>query len=180
MDPIEILQEDHKRIQDAFEEFASARDTETKRILVNGVLDDLKVHAAIEEEIFYPAVRQTIAADSIINLAIEEHHLAKVLIAELEKMEPSDERYDAKFLVLIESVRHHIKEEEMQVLIKAKEAALNFRSLAYQMLKKKQQVLESLAEEHGFLKHRTHAIPSSVEASASGPCEGWYTVRKIA
>jgi Hemerythrin HHE cation binding domain len=172
MDPIEILREDHNRIQEAFEEFAGARDTEIKRILVNGVLDELKVHAAIEEEIFYPAVRQTIAADSIINLAIEEHHLAKVLIAELEKMEPSDERYDAKFLVLIESVRHHITQEEMQVLIKAKEAALNFRSLAYQMLKKKQQVLDSLAEEHRLLKHRAQVIPSPVEASTSGPCEG--------
>ena len=58
-------------MQEAFEEFASARDSETKRNLVSAVLNDLKVHAAIEEEIFYPAVRQTIAADSIINLAIE-------------------------------------------------------------------------------------------------------------
>ena len=169
MDPIEILQEDHKKVQEAFEEFAGARDTETKRNLVSTVLNELKVHAAIEEEIFYPAVRQTIAADSIIDLAIEEHHLAKVLIAELEKMEPSDERYDAKFLVLIESVNHHIQEEETQVLTKAREAALNFRSLAYQMMKKKQQVLDSLAEEQGFLRHRVQATASSAKPSPSGP-----------
>ena len=166
-------------MEETFEKFANARDTEIKRILANAVLNELKVHAAIEEEIFYPAVRQTIAADSIINVAIEEHHVANGLIAELEKMELSDERYDAKFVVLIESVRHHIKEEEMQ-LARAKEAALNFRTLAYQMSKKKQQKLESLAEEHGFLKHPVQAIPSSVEASSSDPCEGWYTVRKIA
>ena len=65
-------------------------------------------------------------------------------------MEPSDERYDAKFLVLIESVKHHIQEEERRVLTKAREVALNFRILAHQMMKKKQQSLDRLVGSTDF------------------------------
>ena len=76
-------------------------------------IEELKVHAAIEEELFYPAVRQQIDdEDGIIPEADEEHHVAKLLIAELEKMTGDEEHWEAKFMVLGESVRHHIKEEE--------------------------------------------------------------------
>ena len=79
--------------------------------IVREALTELKVHAAIEEEIFYPAVRKPVGKE-IMNEADEEHHVAKLLIAELDVMDGSESHFDAKFHVLAENVRHHIKEEE--------------------------------------------------------------------
>src|SRR5690242_4112068 len=81
---------------------------------------DLKIHAVIEEELFYPTVRQHVGKD-LMNEADEEHHVARVLIAELDAAGRENDHRDAKFKVLAVSVRHHIKEEENQVLPKAKE-----------------------------------------------------------
>ena len=81
--------------------------------LVDRITEALSVHASVEEEIFYPAARRSIAdaGDDVLE-ALEEHHLVKLTLAELEAMDPSHERYGAKVAVLIENVRHHVKEEE--------------------------------------------------------------------
>ncbi len=83
----------------------------------------LKIHAALEEEIFYPTVRAHVGSE-VMNEADEEHHLAKVLIAELDLTGKSNDHRDAKFTVLVESVRHHILEEENEMLPKARSSPL--------------------------------------------------------
>ena len=75
-------------------------------------LMELEVHSKLEEELIYPAIRAEIDDDDLMDEALEEHHVVHGLLGELKKMKPSDERYDAKFTVLAENVRHHIKEEE--------------------------------------------------------------------
>ena len=105
--------------------------------IVRETLTELEVHAAIEEEIFYPAVRKPIAKE-IMNEADEEHHVTKLLIAELEEMNGSESHFDAKFTVLAENVRHHIKEEENEMLPKARGVKLDFEALAERMKRLKE------------------------------------------
>jgi hemerythrin-like domain-containing protein len=97
----------------------------------------LKVHTALEEEVFYPAAREEIDEEEKIDEALEEHHVAKLLIAELSKMKPSDERFDAKFKVLAESVKHHIEEEESEMLPEV-EGELDTDRLGEKMAQRKQ------------------------------------------
>src|SRR6185436_5284414 len=108
---ISILKKDHETIKDLFDKFEKAETAGEKEKIITRAVTELKLHAVIEEEIFYPTVRKHVGKD-IMNEADEEHHVARVLIAELDKSGRTDDHRDAKFTVLAESVRHHIKEEE--------------------------------------------------------------------
>lgn len=121
-DPIAMLKEDHKKVQQLFDEFEQASNSRSKGRIAREALMELDVHAGIEEEIFYPAFQAEMEeSNDIVLEAEEEHHVVHVLIGELRDMDPSDERFEAKFTVLAENVRHHIKEEEKEMLPKAKD-----------------------------------------------------------
>src|SRR5207253_4875739 len=139
-DAVSILKRDHDTVQELFDEFEKAKQRPAKKKIVTRALTELKVHAALEEEIFYPAVRAALEQD-LMNEADEEHHVAKVLIAELEKMTGKEDHYDAKFTVLSENVRHHIKEEESEMLPKAKSLPIDFDALGEQLMARKEQLL---------------------------------------
>jgi Hemerythrin HHE cation binding domain len=136
-----LLKDDHKRVKKLFDEFEKTNSRPRRVKIVEQALEELKVHAAIEEEIFYAAVRSRVGKD-IMNEADEEHHVAKLLIAELDTMDGSESHFDAKFLVLAENVRHHIKEEENEMLPKAEGAKLNFAALAEKMTRRKERILK--------------------------------------
>jgi hemerythrin superfamily protein len=138
---VAILKEDHSRVKVLFDQFEAAKSRAAKKKIVRQALGELKVHAAIEEELFYPAVRKPVGKE-IMNEADEEHHVAKLLIAELDVMDGSESHFDAKFTVLAENVRHHIKEEEDEMLPKAEGAKVNFAALAEMMLKRQEQLLK--------------------------------------
>ena len=141
---IELLKADHKKVKALFDQFEEASDKKAKKKIVEEALNELKVHAAIEEEIFYPAVRHELEdKEGLMDEADEEHHVAKVLIAELELMSGDEEHYDAKFTVLAENVRHHIKEEEGETLPKAKRTDIDFDVLGEQMADRKQELMSS-------------------------------------
>jgi len=135
-----LLKKDHDTVKGLFEEFEKAEGRPLKKKIVGQALTELKVHAAIEEELFYPAVRKPVGKD-IMNEADEEHHVAKVLIAELEEMDGREGHYDAKFTVLAENVRHHIKEEESELFPKVKDSNIDFEALSKAMLQRKQTLL---------------------------------------
>ena len=118
LDAIALLKADHRTVEDLFKRFEKAGDgaRKTKRAIVDSIIEELSVHASIEEMVFYPAVRREVSdADSDVLEALEEHHVAKWLLWELEDLNPADERFDAKVTVLIENVRHHVKEEEEEL-----------------------------------------------------------------
>src|SRR5437762_10974668 len=118
---IAMLKEDHQKVKELFERFEETNGSATKAKIVSEVLMALKVHATVEEELFYPALRQNIEdEEGIMDEADEEHHVAKVLIAELEKMTGDEDHWDAKFKVLAVNVRHHIKEEEGKLFKEAR------------------------------------------------------------
>src|SRR4029079_1397311 len=133
---IAILVKDHDRVKDLFARFEKEDSRTSKEKIIGEALTELKIHAAIEEEIFYPAVRKQLEKD-VMNEADEEHHVARVLIAELDRDRRGDDHRDAKFTVLAESVRHHIKDEEGEVLPKAKELSLDFEALGQRILERK-------------------------------------------
>ncbi|MBY8876114.1 hemerythrin domain-containing protein [Actinacidiphila acidipaludis] len=124
-DAIVLLKEDHKAVRKLFREFQSAGDraTATKDRLVKEIIEALTVHTYIENEVMYPRVRQMVPdlEDDILE-SYEEHHVADVLCAELAMMSPRNERFDAKTTVLIESVSHHLEEEEGEWFPKVREA----------------------------------------------------------
>jgi Hemerythrin HHE cation binding domain len=142
-DAIDLLKSDHDSVKELFERFKKAGDRRSRTKIVKRALTELKIHAVLEEEIFYPAVRHSVGK-AIMNEADEEHHVAKVLIAELEEMDGRSDHYDAKFTVLAEIIRRHIKEEESGMLPKAQDLELDFGKLGHQMLRRKQQLLRSV------------------------------------
>jgi hemerythrin superfamily protein len=115
MDAITLLRHDHKAINTLFRRFEQARDAAeaTKADVARRIVRELSVHASIEEQVFYPAVRAALpgASEEILE-GLEEHHVVKWLCSEIDGMTPADERFDAKMRVLIELVRLHVKEEE--------------------------------------------------------------------
>ena len=140
-DPITSLKSDHKKVKALFEQFEKAKDRRTKKRIVTEALEELGIHATLEEELFYPAVRDAIKdTEGIMEEADEEHHVAKVLIAELEAMDGTESHYDAKFMVLAENVRHHIKEEEKEMLPKAQKAHLDLDALGEEMFSRKEEL----------------------------------------
>ena len=118
MDAITLLKTDHKAVEKLFKEFEKAGPgaNVVRRKIVDQITEELSVHAAIEEQHFYPAVRALVEGQEEMTLeSIEEHHVVKWVLSELEGRDPSDERFEPKVTVLIELVRHHVKEEETEL-----------------------------------------------------------------
>jgi Hemerythrin HHE cation binding domain len=138
---VAILKDDHDRVKGLFDRFEAAKGRAAKTRVVRRALTELKVHAAVEEELFYPAVRKAVGRE-VMNEADEEHHVAKLLVAELDRMDGSESHFDAKFRVLAENVRHHIEEEEGEMLPKARAAKLDFAALAAKMARRRERVLK--------------------------------------
>src|ERR687897_745895 len=115
MDAITMLKDDHEAVEQLFGRFERSghRALVEKREIVDRIIGELSVHAAIEEQLFYPVVRATVPdTDDIALNSLEEHHVVKWVLSELDGMGPDEERFDAKVAVLINNVRHHIEEEE--------------------------------------------------------------------
>jgi hemerythrin superfamily protein len=101
----------------------------------------LTVHATVEEEIFYPAAREALEEQDLLDEAEVEHATAKDLIAQIQTMDPSDELYDAKVTVLGEYVNHHVQEEEKQMFPKCKKAKMPLDELGEQLQARKQALM---------------------------------------
>src|SRR5687768_14832479 len=137
---VEMLKEDHEKVKTLFEEFKDAQGRQ-KGEIAKTAIQELEVHAELEERLIYPAIRAAIDEDDKMNQAIEEHHLVHVLIAELKKLKPSEDRFEAKFNVLGELVKHHIEEEEGEILPQAEQSEVDWEALETKVLKKKEQLV---------------------------------------
>lgn len=115
MNAIEILQLDHRMVERLFEEIEEARDASLREELFIELADALAVHAAIEENIFYPACKDEDTEETLLE-ALEEHLAAKRLLADLLEMDPIDEVFMAKIAVLKESIRRHVAGEENEIM----------------------------------------------------------------
>ena len=139
-DAIAILKSDHAKVKGLFERFENTDNLREKKKIAAEAIMELKIHAEIEEKILYPAVRKRLDDMDIMNEADEEHHVAKLLIAELDQMDASEDHWEAKFTVLAENIRHHIKEEEGEMMPKARKEDIDFNALGQKLLATKQQL----------------------------------------
>lgn len=123
MDAIELLEQQHRETETLFDRFEAAGSDEQKAEIATEVIADLRVHTTIEEEIFYPALREADEdlEDDVLE-GYEEHHAVELLMDELDGMSPDDERFEAKFTVVKEFVLHHVEEEENDMFPQAREA----------------------------------------------------------
>lgn len=110
-DAIALLKADHRKVEQLFAAFESARGDGSKEKLAREICTELKIHTMLEEEIYYPALRGKIE-DDLLDEAYVEHDGAKVLINDIEAGGPDEAFYDAKVKVLSEEIEHHVKEEE--------------------------------------------------------------------
>jgi hemerythrin superfamily protein len=124
-DAVALIKADHRRVEQLFREFEEAGDRayKTKQQLVGQMIRELEVHATIEEETYYPAVEAKAKKDGkeLVAEAVEEHHVVKILLGELAGMAAEDDAFDAKVTVLMENVRHHVEEEEGEMLPQSEE-----------------------------------------------------------
>lgn len=137
-DAIQLLKADHRVVEELFAAFESATSNKKKESLARQICMELSIHATIEEEIFYPAVREAVEADDL-DEAYVEHDGAKLLIAEIMAGSPGDDFYDAKVTVLSEEIKHHVKEEEGRggIFAQAKKAGVDLAELGAQLAKRK-------------------------------------------
>ncbi len=148
-DPVALIKADHEEVKGLFDKFESAKSQGPKVKAARQALIELKVHAAIEEEIFYPAFDKETSdkeAHDIYLEAEEEHHVAHMLVGELEALPDDDEHFEAKFTVLMENVRHHIMEEEKEMLPKAKSLGKErLEELGQQMATRKKELMAAFS-----------------------------------
>jgi hemerythrin superfamily protein len=143
-DAIALLKADHDEVEKLFEEFSSASGEGRKEKLARQICRELTIHAQIEEEIFYPACEGKVD-EELLKEGYVEHDAAKVLIAEIEAGEPSDDFYDAKMKVLQEEIEHHVQEEEKRMeglFAQARKAGLDMDALGEQLAARKAELMK--------------------------------------
>ena len=143
-DAVDLLDADHKAVKKMFIGYAALCEAGSphaeKQQLALRICQALTVHAQLEEEIFYPQVRAAIAADALMDEALQEHAEAKALIAAIEAMKPPDAGRDAAVKQLGSLIDQHVLEEREQIFLRARQAALDLRGMTLPLLKRQQQL----------------------------------------
>jgi hemerythrin superfamily protein len=143
-DAIALLKADHRTVERLFGQFEKTRSAERKQAIARQICAELRVHTAIEEEIFYPTFLGATEEQDIHHEAEVEHNAAKQLIAEIEELKADDEYYDAKVTVLSEMIKHHVKEEEQRngMFAKARQSDMDLVELGRQLKARKAELSE--------------------------------------
>lgn len=136
-----LLRADHAKVSGLFAEYEKARSTSKKKLIVSQICTELSVHAQVEEEIFYPAVKLALKDHELVPEATVEHATLKDLIGQVEGIEPDGEIFDAKIQVLSEYVKHHVKEEHTEMFPKARATKLDMVELGKKILGRKTEIL---------------------------------------
>jgi hemerythrin superfamily protein len=144
-DAIALLESDHREVEALFERYEAANEDAEKGEIAAQICLALKVHAQIEEELFYPPARDETGDTDLVDEAVVEHMGAKTLIAQIEAMRPGQPLYDAKVKVLSEQVRHHVEEEETELFPEVRETKMNLETLGAKLTARKAELLEQLA-----------------------------------
>jgi hemerythrin superfamily protein len=160
-DAVTLLKADHRKVEELFEQYESARSKDKKKTIAAEICMELAVHTKIEEDIFYPACKGKVA-DELWHEAFVEHDGAKVMLAEIESGSPEDDFFDAKVKVLAELIKHHVKEEERRedgMFAQAKEAGIDFEELGNQLAE---------AKEKWTAQYEAEGLPSLATPSFTG------------
>lgn len=145
-DALQLLMDDHKEVKSLYERFQKLgdKDAEEKQDIVERTCKFLKAHTQLEEELFYPEVRDKIKDPLLIEEAAVEHQSAKDLIARLETENLGDEKRDAVFTVLCEYVQHHVQEEEKELFPQVRKTDVDLKALGEDMVERKAELTGEL------------------------------------
>lgn len=170
---IELLKNDHEQVLQLFSEFEQMQDEEeepdTRRDVIEQACAQLTIHAQIEEELFYPALRDVIDEQELLDEAKVEHETAKQLIAELQSMSPDEDLYSAKFTVLGEYVKHHIEEEQKELFPLAKKAQIDLKTLGADLLDRKKELMAEFGMVFDEEEAQLTAPPTSGKKTSRHP-----------
>lgn len=158
-DAIALLEADHRRVETLFEQFEGASGDTQKRAIANAICVALKVHARLEEDLFYPAAAAAVADRSLIEEAEVEHASARDLIAQIETGAPGEALFDARVKVLAEYVAHHVAEEEGGLFPQCRKAGLDLAALGEALARRKQELMTGFKVSNPALA-LTDAVPS--------------------
>jgi hemerythrin superfamily protein len=164
---IELLEADHRKVEALFEEYEEAKEAseDTKKPIAERICAELTVHAQVEEEIFYPWLRENLSEEDMemVAEAEVEHATAKDLIAQIEGGDEVDEAYDAKVKVLSEYIKHHVKEEEDEIFPKISDQKEELDELGQQMSARKAELMEEM----GLSEEGEEPMPAGAMATKS-------------
>jgi hemerythrin superfamily protein len=140
MDAIKLLKQDHREVERLVQDFEKAR-SPRKAEIADQICQMLTVHATIEEEIFYPAAREALKDEDLVEEAEVEHQSAKDLIAQIQGSTPDDDKFEARVKVLGEYVKHHVREEEKEMFPQLQKRKIDLQALGEQLMQRKQQLM---------------------------------------
>ena len=141
----QLLRQDHRKVEGLFKKCEQVKGMEAKGRLATQVMTELEVHAQLEEEIFYPAVKGAIEETDLVDEAVQEHQEVKSLIAELKRMQGQDngaDEFEAKFSELVDAVQHHVEEEEGEMFPKVEDSELDLAELGSEMTDRKKELMQ--------------------------------------
>lgn len=144
-DAIKLLKDDHKEVKTYFKQYEALEDDSEKQALADKICLALTIHAQIEEEIYYPAAREAIDDDDLLDEAEVEHASAKQLIAEIQAMKAGDQLFDAKVTVLGEYINHHVGEEETEMFPESRDSKLDLQALGAALAERKAELMAQRA-----------------------------------
>lgn len=148
---LELLMSDHRKVEALFKKYEAEKegDEDARQTLAEQICDELTVHATVEEEIFYPWLRENLPEDKmeLVEEAEVEHQTAKDLIDEIEGADTVDEAFDAKVKVLSEYIQHHVEEEEDEIFKEVREMKEELDELGEAMAARKSELMEELGLE---------------------------------
>lgn len=139
-DAIALLKADHKRVADLYAQYETTRSAAKKKTIVATIIEELSIHAQVEEELFYPAVKAALKDKEMVPEAQVEHATLKELIAQVKDREPDGEMFDAKIKVMSEYTKHHVKEEHTEMFPKARKTKLDMNELGAKIAARKDEL----------------------------------------
>lgn len=172
---IELLKHDHREVEGLFSQFEGEDAAEKKVELARKICTELAIHARIEEELFYPAAREELSADEqpMVAEAAVEHASLKRLIEDIDGTGPDDPLFDARMTVLQEYVKHHVKEEEQELMPAVEKAGeVDLDELGRQLAERKQQLKDKLREpasDATMRKVKLAKLPAAAARSRTSP-----------
>jgi hemerythrin superfamily protein len=140
----QLLRRDHQRVDRLFDRFEQSNKPDAKQRICARVARELEIHSKLEEEIFYPAVEKHLGEEDLLQESSEEHQQAKEIIAELDHMSAADEQFEEKFAQLVEAIKHHVAEEEGEMLPKVEESDMDLWQIGEQMAERKEELLDEM------------------------------------
>lgn len=167
----QILRQDHKKVEGLFTKFQQANGVDAKRRFATQAMNELEVHAQIEEEIFYPAVKKAIEESDLVEEAQQEHQEAKSLISQLKKMKGQNngagDEFEEKFAELMEAIQHHVEEEEGEMFPKVEDSELDLAELGADMAERKRELLKEMGGRSTPAKSKARSKSKSTSRTTS-------------